>query len=298
MKQVMKKVVAIALAMTIALGGMQTTQIAEAYTPEYNAFKNKWSVEDSGIGFITEKKSLEDLSKTIKVKVKGKTKERYITTGYVAQPNDNIYFVAPSGTQFGGKVVSVNSSNKKVAEVKDKEKGLIKLNNEAGKTWISYEVKYDYKNKNIWKYHKALQRDTLYDTGRKVKVIKNGKTCTMQYKALIYVSCQKGKHAYGAWKTVEKATCDESGLKERICKKCHHTETENIKATKEHKYGDWKVVNATCEDDGYKYRECKVCGHEEEVTTDKATGHNYDPTTHKCEYCGEYDPEYDENDDY
>lgn len=292
MKQVTKKVVAIAMAMSLVFGVTQNLQTANAKNkPEYNAFKNKWSVEDSGIGFITEKKSLEDLTR----KKKG---EEYITIGYVAQPNDNIYLVAPSGTQFGGKVVSVSSSNKKIAEVNDISKGFIKLKNIAGKTWISYKVKYTYKNKDIWDYHKGLQSGFRNDTGRKVKVSKKGKTCTMTYKALIYVSCKKGKHKYGAWNTVDKPTCEQSGTKERFCKKCHHTETKSVKATKKHNYGAWKIVKASCEDDGYKYRICKVCEEEEKVVTGKATGHKYNSETHKCEYCNEYDPTYDENDYY
>ena len=88
-----------------------------------------------------------------------------------------------------------------------------------------------------------------------------------------------------------------SGTKKRICKKCHHEEIKEIKATNKHNYGSWKIKKATCEEDGYKYRQCKVCDKEEEIITKKATGHTYDPMTHKCTTCGKYDPEYDEDAD-
>lgn len=285
-KQVLKKVVAAMMVMTVTLGSVQASKPVNAKAETiYNVFKNKYSKEDCGIGFYTEKTQAELLDGYVK---KNK-KTRYITKGYVVQPKETLYFVAP----VVGKLVSAKSSNSKVITVKDASKGLLKANNKVGKTWISYTVKYDY-SKYTWSYQKRIVKGAKYSTGQKYKLSKKGKTCTLTYKALVYVSCKKEKHNYGAWKTTEKATCDSSGTKKRNCKKCHHEQTKSIGTTK-HKFGAWEVVQATCEDDGYKYRECKVCHESEKVDTQKATGHSYDPVTHKCVKCGQEDPNYDED---
>ena len=88
-----KKVVTTVLAVALAVGMAQTSQSAKA-AASYHSFKNKWSQEDCGIGFITEKKE------TYQISTEGnKTK----ITGYIVYPNDNLYFVAPHGAD--GKVL-------------------------------------------------------------------------------------------------------------------------------------------------------------------------------------------------
>ena len=77
-KQVLKKVVATALAMSCALSLVQTFEPMNAKAKiEYNVFQNKHSVEDCGIGFVTEKKQVELLDETVTKKSKKRTK-RYI----------------------------------------------------------------------------------------------------------------------------------------------------------------------------------------------------------------------------
>ena len=137
MGKVTKRVMTAVLVMLLVLGGGSIPQSVGAKT-EYNTFQNKWSVEDSGVGFVTKSKPVEDLD-----------------SGYLVQPNDNIYLVAPSGTN-GGKVVSVKSSNTKIATVKDAAKGWIKVNNTAGSTWISYTITYSCRSKHHWEYHKSI----------------------------------------------------------------------------------------------------------------------------------------------
>ena len=297
-KQVLKKVVATALAMSCALSLVQTFEPMNAKAKiEYNVFQNKHSVEDCGIGFITEKKQVELLDETVTKKIKKKKQEIYLLKGFVLQPNCNLYFYAPGGTHAGGKAVSVKSSNSKLVTVKDASKGLLRVNNGSGKSWISYTIKFNYPGDFCWKFLKSINESKKYFTGERMMISKKGKTCTLTYKALIYISCTKQKHSYGAWKITDKPTCVGSGTKKRICKKCHHEEIKEIKATNKHNYGSWKIKKATCEEDGYKYRQCKVCDKEEEIITKKATGHTYDPMTHKCTKCGKYDPEYDEDAD-
>lgn len=271
MKRQIKKVVTTVLAVALAVGMAQTPQSAKA-AASYHSFKNKWSQEDCGIGFITEKKE------TYQISTEGNKPK---ITGYIVYPNDNLYFVAPHGAD--GKVLWAKSSNNKVAAVVDQQKGHIKLKNASGSSMISFKVQYKY-NKDNWSYHKDL---ALKNPGRVIKVTKKGNTCTMEFKARIYLMCKNGKHKYGAWKVTYKPTCSETGTKKRVCKKCHFEKEAKIKATGKHVYGEWEEEKATCEDEGYKYRTCKTCDKEQEVKI-PALGHKYNETTGECEICGQH----------
>jgi len=83
------------------------------------------------------------------------------------------------------------------------------------------------------------------------------------------------KHEFGEWEIVEKASCTDTGMEQRICTKCGESETQSV-PTVSHSYGGWKtVVKADCINTGEECRECKNCGVSETRTVSK-TNHTYD----------------------
>ena len=79
-------------------------------------------------------------------------------------------------------------------------------------------------------------------------------------------------HDWDDWKVTKEATCTETGVKTRTCKRdFSHTETETIDATG-HMYGK-EVVEPTCTEEGYTKYTCAYCS--DSYTTDKkpALGH-------------------------
>ncbi|MBR3949676.1 MAG: cell wall-binding repeat-containing protein [Oscillospiraceae bacterium] len=91
-------------------------------------------------------------------------------------------------------------------------------------------------------------------------------------------------HSFGEWKTVQKATCEEAGMKQRNCS-CGTTESEVIPAT-----GHTEVVDAaveeTCVTEGKTAgSHCSVCKKVIEAqTVIPALGHNY--VDGFCTRCG------------
>lgn len=73
-------------------------------------------------------------------------------------------------------------------------------------------------------------------------------------------------HYFQGWDVLEKATCTEPGLKERVCcnwntdgTHCDYKETREIPAIG-HDWGNWVVTKeATCKEAGEKTRTCSVC---------------------------------------
>ena len=81
-------------------------------------------------------------------------------------------------------------------------------------------------------------------------------------------------HDYGKWEVTQEATCEGTGIEERTCSRCNKKETRTISALG-HNYGEWKVVQeATCEGTGTEERTCSRCNNKETKTIE-ATGHNY-----------------------
>ena len=72
----------------------------------------------------------------------------------------------------------------------------------------------------------------------------------------------------------KEATCTETGVKTRTCKRdSSHTDTEAIPAT-DHMYGK-EVVEPTCTEEGYTKYTCAYCG--DSYTTDEKPALDHDP---------------------
>lgn len=70
----------------------------------------------------------------------------------------------------------------------------------------------------------------------------------------------KSKHEYGKWKTTKKPTCVDGGSKERVCKSCGDTETQEIPPTEKHTPPEWKTTKKpTCGQSGKRKMVCTVC---------------------------------------
>ena len=93
-------------------------------------------------------------------------------------------------------------------------------------------------------------------------------------------------HDWDDWKVTKEATCTETGVKTRTCKRdASHTETETIAKTG-HDYTE-KVVPPTCESDGYTIFTCNNCG---DIYTGNVTAkldHDYQLKDHKDATCTE-----------
>lgn len=79
---------------------------------------------------------------------------------------------------------------------------------------------------------------------------------------LALASCSSGcSHEWGEWRTVDEATCSNSGRQTRACGKCGAVDSQTVSPTG-HSFGEYKPEKApTCLDDGYKaHKECVSCG--------------------------------------
>ncbi len=80
-------------------------------------------------------------------------------------------------------------------------------------------------------------------------------------------TCENSGHKYGVWSVTKKASCTETGQKERICSRCGHTEKQEIPITHDFEV-EWTVDKAsTPDEDGIMSRHCKNC----DAVTDKIT---------------------------
>lgn len=80
-------------------------------------------------------------------------------------------------------------------------------------------------------------------------------------------TCENSGHKYGVWSVTKKASCTETGQKERICSRCGDTEKQEIPITHEFE-AEWTVDKAaTPDEDGIMSRHCKNC----DAVTDKIT---------------------------
>lgn len=95
-------------------------------------------------------------------------------------------------------------------------------------------------------------------------------------------------HEFGEWTIVKKATCLETGSKNRTCE-CGEIETEEISIS-DHNFNETATIKAvTCEEDGESEMTCTVCGLVENKII-PAAGHNFEPATNykpsTCTACG------------
>ena len=66
-------------------------------------------------------------------------------------------------------------------------------------------------------------------------------------------------HRFTAWNIVEKATCENEGLKTRTCHDCDEVEEEKIDKL-DHDLSDWIIdVHPTYEEEGLRYKTCSIC---------------------------------------
>ena len=94
-----------------------------------------------------------------------------------------------------------------------------------------------------------------------------GKKCEVCHATLVKQEVTPALgHDWDDWKVTKEATCTETGVKTRTCKRdASHTETEAIPAT-DHMYGK-EVVEPTCTEPGYTKYTCAYCG--DSYTTDE-----------------------------
>ena len=75
-------------------------------------------------------------------------------------------------------------------------------------------------------------------------------------------------HVWGSWHTVQEATCQSEGRRERTCEDCGKKESQTISKSA-HKWGSEKIVTqATDHSAGTKTRTCSVCGTQDTVSYD------------------------------
>lgn len=102
-------------------------------------------------------------------------------------------------------------------------------------------------------------------------------------------------HAYGEWIEEIAPTCENDGIRHRICSKCGEKESESIPATG-HSYSDeWTIITAaTCTEPGEKAHTCTKCSAKADVTPIPATDHNFSGEwqTEKAATCLEEGIEY------
>lgn len=98
-------------------------------------------------------------------------------------------------------------------------------------------------------------------------------------------------HDFGQWQVLTAPNCTKKGAQERICSRCHYSETEDI-AAKGHRWASDFTVDqaASCTEDGSKSIHCENCEAAKEITVIPATGHTGGTATCTkkavCKKCG------------
>jgi hypothetical protein len=96
-------------------------------------------------------------------------------------------------------------------------------------------------------------------------------TCTVDGSKSRYCkNCQKtetevlkatGSHVFGEYTVTKPATCDTVGEQTRICEHCNKKETKEVPKLS-HEFGDWSTSTVpTCTVKGVQVRTCKKCGY-------------------------------------
>lgn len=99
----------------------------------------------------------------------------------------------------------------------------------------------------------------------------NGKTAVCK----ITVKSEKCEHIYNGWVTVE-ASCEEPGVRKRVCTKCGQEEAEPIPASG-HSYSQEMQVTKkpTCWEEGEQARVCERCGAKTDLSVLGTTAHTF-----------------------
>lgn len=106
--------------------------------------------------------------------------------------------------------------------------------------------------------------------------------CEMEYKVVLEADADK--HAYTDWKIGKEPGC-KPGIRYKECiYGCNgSTIEEEIPATGEHKYGEWKtIVEPDCTSTGLRVKECVYCG--VKVEEELPTHHDFATWTYKDEW--------------
>lgn len=116
----------------------------------------------------------------------------------------------------------------------------------------------------------------------------NGKTasCTINI-----TTCA---HTYGDWVTEKNPTCEQNGIRSRICSKCKGIDYAEIKATGHSYSADLKTIKEpTCTENGEKARVCTICSAQTDNTVIEKREHSYHAwRTEKNASCSEEGLEY------
>lgn len=101
----------------------------------------------------------------------------------------------------------------------------------------------------------------------------------------VLFSCSHDHSFSGEWLTEKEATCEESGVKYKICDKCD-TKITDVIPKKSHNYTNETILSyPSCVNNGSKKLTCSECG-DTKIETLHSTGHN--PSTATCtvgSYC-------------
>ncbi len=81
-------------------------------------------------------------------------------------------------------------------------------------------------------------------------------------------------HDFGAWRTVQEASCEEAGREVRTCTRCATEESREIAPTG-HRY-ESEVTLPTCTEKGYTTYTCTVCGNHYRDKEVAALGHDFE----------------------
>lgn len=101
----------------------------------------------------------------------------------------------------------------------------------------------------------------------------------------VLFSCSHDHSFSGEWLTEKEATCEETGVKYKICDKCD-TKITDVIPKKSHNYTNETILSyPSCVNNGSKKLTCSECG-DTKIETLHSTGHN--PSTATCtvgSYC-------------
>lgn len=118
----------------------------------------------------------------------------------------------------------------------------------------------------------AVPRMTKYDDRHTHKYIEKAVAPTCISKGYTLHVCECGdqykdgytalaEHSFGDWSPIKRATCEDSGQEQRVCRECGHEEKREIPATG-HDFGPWQEYSKNGKSMG-EIRICRNCGCED-----------------------------------
>ena len=126
-------------------------------------------------------------------------------------------------------------------------------------------------------FWEVLKKATEEEEGEK-QLICGRKGCGAVLKTEVIPKTEDGhEHTWDDGRVIQKADCNNAGIREYICTVCGETKVEEIPALGGfHQFGEWQTVKeATCEEGAVEERCCTVCGYIETRTDWTSSGHNY-----------------------